>query len=57
MSERRWSAVASDRGGDRAPWWHEPCLAHTMLELSAPDGVADDLLELIIAGAIAHRRP
>jgi hypothetical protein len=28
-----------------------------MLELLAPDGVADDLLELGVVGAAAQRRP
>ena len=36
--------------------WTKPGLVDVVLELLAPDRVADDLLELGVVGARAHRR-
>src|SRR3954468_5720638 len=48
-------ASAADRA-HRARRLHEPRLVDAVLELLAPDGLADDPLDLVVARAVAQRR-
>ena len=48
------AGLTADRA-HRARGLDEAGLADVVLELLAPDGVADDLLELVILGAVPHR--
>src|SRR4051812_39498385 len=50
------TAASAADGGHRARWLHEAGLVDAVLELLAPDGVADDRLQLVVADAGAQRR-
>ena len=50
-------AIALTADGGHCPRrLNEAGFADVVLELLAPDGVADDPLEFVVAGAVAHRR-